>query len=195
MSGTSRTSPPGGLSQRGPSPALAPAYETWGGGKRAAALLTLRGRVVSKQLWLRLRLVLGLELVRGLVRGRWGLWRLAQRGRGGRVHVLLLQVQALQLGQLLLLQVLQVLLELLLLQGRLRAVRGRLREGVRLRRGVGLLGHLRLRLELQDLLRWEVQDRVRRRGRRGRLRGHLHVAEQHGAGAGVALLAVGHLLL
>ena len=91
-------------------------------------------------------------------------------------------------------------LRVLRLQGRLRAGRRRLREGVRLRRGVGLLRDLRLRLELQDLLGRKVQDRVRRRGRGRRLRqvwlrGHLHLAEQHGTGVRVALLAVVHLML
>lgn len=146
-------------------------------------LLTLHRRVVSEQRGLRLRL------------GRRGLqglgWRARQLGRRRRLHLL----QALQVLELLLLQV----GELLLLQGRLGALQGRLgelvwvgrrrRERVRRGRGVGLLRQMLL-LELQELLRLQVQDGLRRRGR---LRGHLHLAEQHCTRG--ALLAVVHLLL
>ena len=54
------------------------------------------------------------------------------------------------------------------------------------------LAHLRRTQaeKLQELLRLQVQDGLRRRGR---LRGHLHLAEQHCARG--ALLAVVHLLL
>lgn len=141
---------------------------------------------MSKQRGLHLRL------------GRRGLQGLGGRARRlccRRWLDLLHLLQALQVLEVLLLQV----GELLLLQGRLRPLQGllgkrvwvglRRREWVRRRRGVGRLRQVLL-LELQELLGLQVQDRVRRRGR---LWGHLHLAEEHRARR--ALLAVVHLLL
>lgn len=140
---------------------------------------------MSEQWGLRLRL------------GWWGLQGLGRRARRlrrrlRRLHLL----QALQVLEVLLLQVGELLL---LLQGRLGPLQGLLGELVRVgrrrrervwwRRRVGLLRQMLL-LELQELLRLQVQDRL---WRRGWLRGHLHLAEQHSAPG--ALLAMVHLLL
>lgn len=124
-------------------------------------------------------------------------------------QLLLLELVLLELVQLLLQGVL--LLWLQGLQGLLGPVQGLLGEGQRLwgegvwlLLRVRLLGDLRLRLELQELLSGKVQHWMRWRWGRWWLwwllwqvwlRSHLHLAEQHCIGIRVALLAVIHLLL